>query len=147
MYAIHQNILPSSVITHSLFLPNFTPSTIYPLPQSHDALDAAQVKVVGNLIVAGGQDLRVFEVREETAPVAASSGVPNDANQTNGNGTAVRVDVVGGDDEEGEIGEDLGDSFFDNGPLEVCIVSCAGPVMISHFMEILTDASARSSQV
>lgn len=108
MHAIHQNLLPSSVIHHSLFLPNFTPSTIYPLPQPHDVLDSADVKVVGNLIVAGGQDLRVFEIREETAPVAAESVDQGDV-------------ANGAVDEEGEIGEDLGDSFFDNGPSEVCM--------------------------
>jgi cleavage and polyadenylation specificity factor subunit 1 len=115
MYAIHQNILPSSVVTHSLFLPNFTPSTIYPLPQAHDALEAAQVKVVGNLIVAGGQDLRVFEIREELVPITQGDA-DADVN-LDGDGNAGR----GAADEEGEIGEDLGDSFFDNGPLEVCI--------------------------
>jgi cleavage and polyadenylation specificity factor subunit 1 len=124
MYAIHQNILPSSVVTHSLFLPNFTPSTIYPLPQLHDALDAAQIKVVGNLIVAGGQDLRVFEIREEIAPVTEDNDLVAD-DVTGGpysNGISAGR---GPGDEEGEIGEDVGDSFFDNGPSEVCINSSA----------------------
>ena len=76
MHALHQNLLPASAIYHALFLPNFTPSTIYPLPQP---VNAPEVKVVGNLIVAGGQDLRVFEVREETERLKdpPPNGLPN----------------------------------------------------------------------
>jgi cleavage and polyadenylation specificity factor subunit 1 len=106
MYAIHQTVLPPSAIHHSLFLPNFTPSTIYPVPQPHSP-DAPQVKVVGNLIVAGGNDLRVFEIRE--AQVASLSG--------NSNGIK-KPDVVS--DEEGEIEEGMEEDFYDIGHEEVC---------------------------
>jgi cleavage and polyadenylation specificity factor subunit 1 len=91
MYALHSTLLPPSAIHHSLFLPHFTPSTIYPLPKAHAVGDSAEVKVVGNLVVAGGQDLRVFEIREELRPVQEAE-LPAD-------GT--------------DLPDDLGDSFFD----------------------------------
>jgi hypothetical protein len=97
MFAIHETLLAPSAIHYSLFLPNFTPSTIYPLPRPSSA-DAPEVKVLGNLVVAGGQDLRVFEIREESSPIP-------DAREMNGD-PVMRE-------------EELGDSFFDNGPSEV----------------------------
>lgn len=109
MYAIHQTILPPSAIHHSLFLPNFTPSTIYPLPQPH-SVDAPQVSVVGNLIVAGSNDLRVFEIRESQIPVLGSTSKQNGVN---GN--------ADGSDEEGEIEEGMEEDFYDTGHVEVCI--------------------------
>lgn len=108
MYAIHQTVLPPSAIHQSLYLPNFTPSTIYPLPQAHSP-DAPQVKVVGNLIVAGGNDLRVFEIRE------SQSALIPDSKHTNGtNGT-----LEGASDEEGEIEEGMEEDFYDIGHSEV----------------------------
>lgn len=75
MQAIHQPLIPETGIRHSLFLEHFTPSTIYPYPQpawvrryglsSSDDPDGPRIKIIGNLIVAGGSELRVFEVREE----------------------------------------------------------------------------------
>lgn len=105
MYALHSTLLPSSAIHHALFLANFTPSTIYQLPKPHAAIDGPDVKVVGNLVVAGGQDLRVFEIREEARPV-----------QDGANG-------VNGDDDvpmsEQPPLDDMGDSFFDSAPTDV----------------------------
>ena len=110
MYAIHQTVLPPSAIHHSLFLPNFTPSTIYPSPQAHNP-DAPQVKVVGNLIVAGGNDLRVFEIREsQIASTSSSSSQRVDG----GNGLQGAMS-----DEEGEIEEGMEEDFFDIGHAEV----------------------------
>lgn len=111
MYAIHQTILPPSAVHHSLFLPNFTPSTIYPLPHPHQ-LDAPQVSVVGNLIVAGGNDLRVFEIRESQVPQ-----LPATSKQNGVNGHA------DGSDEEGEIEEGMEEDFYDIGQAEVRIPS------------------------
>lgn len=78
MQAIHQTLLPGTAIYHSLFLEHFTPSTIYPYPQpsylrqygvgsssSPEDSEHLQIKIVGNLIAAGGSELRVFEVRQE----------------------------------------------------------------------------------
>ena len=75
MQAIHQPLIPETGIRHSLFLEHFTPSTIYPYPQpawvrryglsSSDDPDGPRINIIGNLIVAGGSELRVFEVREE----------------------------------------------------------------------------------
>jgi cleavage and polyadenylation specificity factor subunit 1 len=75
MQAIHQPLFPGTAVHHSLFLDHFTPSTIYPYPQpawirqyglsSSEGAEGIQIKIVGNLIVAGGSELRVFEVREE----------------------------------------------------------------------------------
>ncbi|OCF35639.1 protein CFT1 [Kwoniella heveanensis BCC8398] len=97
MYGLHQTLLPASAIHQSLFLPNFTPSTIYPPPKPHAALDVPEEKVVGNLVVAGGQGLRVFEIRETleaaTSPAEAISGNL--------------------DGDQGE--ESIGDGFFDEG--------------------------------
>ncbi|ORX39210.1 cleavage and polyadenylation specific protein [Kockovaella imperatae] len=78
MHALHSTLLPPSAVHHSLYLPNFTPSTIYPLPASHDS-SAPEIKVVGNLIVAGGEDLRVFEIRESQRPLPAVNGVHDEA--------------------------------------------------------------------
>lgn len=61
MHALHQTLLPPSAVHHSLYVPHLTPSTIYPFP----APPSSTVKVIGNLVVAGGQDLRVFEIREQ----------------------------------------------------------------------------------
>lgn len=107
MYALHQTVLPPSAVHHSLFLPNFTPSTIYPAPQPHSP-DAPQVKVVGNLIVAGGNDLRVFEIRE--AQVAVLSETSNGVKRREASS-----------DEEGEIEEGMEEDFYDTGHAEVCI--------------------------
>lgn len=103
MHAFHHSLLPPSSVHHSLFLSNFTPSTIYPLPQPHTSSPVPDTKVIGNLIVAGGQDLRVFEIREQHVPVAASG-----ARQTNG-------DSGEGVDMDEEMAEELGDNFFDTG--------------------------------
>ena len=97
--------LPSS-IHHSLFLPNFTPSTIYPLPKSQHA-DSPEVKVTGNLIVAGSQDIRVFEIREQN--VAVHEALPEDNQLETANGEL-----------DGKIEED----FFDNGPSQVRYLLC-----------------------
>lgn len=104
MHALYSSLLPPSAVHHSLFLPHFTPSTIYQLPKPHAALETPEVKVRGNLIVAGGQDLRVFEIREETAAVQ---------------------DQAPSEEQNGDV--DLGDSFFDSAPADVsqarrCIV-------------------------
>ena len=100
MHALHSTLLPSSVICHSLFLRNFTPSTIYPIPRPVTAVDLPDIRVVGNLVVAGGEDLRVFEIREESVPV--SGGETNEVNgEMNGNGEMVEED------------------FFDTGHAEV----------------------------
>ncbi|WVW79420.1 protein CFT1 [Kwoniella bestiolae CBS 10118] len=99
MHAFHQTLLPSSSIHHSLFLPNFTPSTIYPLPKPIDDT-APDVKVIGNLIVAGGENLRVFEIREFQQYPILQNGIVNGE----------------GDEEMLEEGEErLGDGFFDDG--------------------------------
>ncbi|WWC73047.1 protein CFT1 [Kwoniella pini CBS 10737] len=100
MHALHQTLLPSSSIHHSLYLPNFTPSTIYPLPKPISNIDnnnnnSHEVKVIGNLIVAGGENLRIFEIRE-------SIEIPIN------NSLKQEEDI-----EEGE--ERLGDGFYDDG--------------------------------
>lgn len=97
MHALYSSLLGPSAVHHSLFLPHFTPSTIYPLPKPHTALETPEVKVRGNLIVAGGQDFRVFEIREETA--AVDQPVAEDQGQN------------------GDV--DVGDSFFDSAPADV----------------------------
>ena len=104
MHALHSTLLPSSAIHHSLFLPNFTPSTIYPLPTPVTTIDAPDVKVVGNLVVAGGEDFRVFEIREESLVVRE-----REVNGLNGiHGVNGDAEVVEGD-------------FFDTGHAEVRI--------------------------
>ncbi|KAK4687316.1 cleavage and polyadenylation specificity factor subunit 1, partial [Tremellales sp. Uapishka_1] len=100
MHALHQNLLPASAIHHSLYLSNFTPSTIYPLPKPHTTVDRPEIRVVGNLVVAGGEDLRVFEIREESVAVVDEKDHGMEG-----------VEGGGGD-------EDLGDNFFDTGHAE-----------------------------
>jgi len=108
MHALHSTLLPSSAIYHSLFLPNFTPSTIYPLPISiATRSDAPDVHVVGNLVVAGGEDLRVFEIREEIIPIRES-----EVNGVNGNGDG---NGMNGD------AEGMEEDFFDTGHADVRI--------------------------
>jgi cleavage and polyadenylation specificity factor subunit 1 len=107
MYAIHSTLLPPSAIHHTLYLPHFTPSTIYPIPRPSSS--TSDIKVIGNLIVGGISDLRVFEIREESRPV-----LPNGPDGVDGDGGA------GGEGEEGMIdGEELGDGFLNNGPSHV----------------------------
>nr|ODO03748.1 protein CFT1 [Cryptococcus depauperatus CBS 7855] len=101
MHALHQTLLPSSSIHYSLFLPNFTPSTIYPLPNPPASLDAPDIKVVGNLVVAGAEVLRVFEIREEKVPILEQD---------------IQSNVVDGQQTNDDIQmEELGDGFFDEG--------------------------------
>jgi cleavage and polyadenylation specificity factor subunit 1 len=102
MQALHSTVLPPSAIHHSLFLPHFTPSTIYALPKPHAALEAPEIKVVGNLVVAGGQDLRVFEIREELRPITEEQG---------------RLLVPAASEQD--MPDDMGDSFFDTAPADV----------------------------
>ncbi|WWC91156.1 uncharacterized protein L201_006097 [Kwoniella dendrophila CBS 6074] len=129
MHAFHQTLLPSSSIHHSLFLPNFTPSTIYPLPKpistnvnsitnndnDSDNEDLDHVKVIGNLIVAGGENLRVFEIREFIE-------YPQQQQQQQINYNQIKHEDGDNDnenrdqDEDMEEGEErLGDGFFDDG--------------------------------
>jgi cleavage and polyadenylation specificity factor subunit 1 len=132
MYAIHSTLLPPSAVHHTLYLPHFTPSTIYPLPRPSTST-AQDVKVVGNLVLAGLSDLRIFEVREEQRPVPQGQG------------------HVGEDDVMGEglpkapttmvHGEELGDSFFDTGPTQVRLYYLS--TLIMHLMlrsQYCTDA-------
>jgi cleavage and polyadenylation specificity factor subunit 1 len=102
MHAFHQTLLPASAIHHSLFLPNFTPSTIYPLPRPHTEQDEPEVKVIGNLIVAGGEDLRVFEIRELLVPL---------------------LDVQKEDTTDiGDVKmDDVGDGFMEGAHVDVCV--------------------------
>ena len=67
------------------------------------AVDLPEIRVAGNLVVAGGEDLRVFEIREELVP--APGGETNEVNGgMNGNVEMVEED------------------FFDTGHAEVRIV-------------------------
>ncbi len=76
--------------------PNFTPSTIpASRPQDDGAGPSTEIKVVGNLVVAGGQDLRVFEIREVTLPVAR----PSELSDVSAQGK-LEADVQRGLDEE-----------------------------------------------
>ncbi|OXG80075.1 protein CFT1 [Cryptococcus neoformans var. grubii Br795] len=102
MHALHQTLLPSSSIHHSLFLPHFTPSTIYPLPKPPAVLDTPDVKVIGNLVVAGAEVLRVFEIREESVPIIEKA--------------KLEEDVAEG--EKDVQMEEVGDGFFDDGHAE-----------------------------
>ncbi|WVQ81298.1 protein CFT1 [Cryptococcus sp. DSM 104549] len=106
MHALHSTLLPSSTIHHSLFLPNFTPSTIYPLPKPPSATGTPEIKVIGNLICAGGETLRVFEVREEAVEVGGGGNGELDG------GAKGEEGVNGSGDAEME---ELGDGFFDDG--------------------------------
>lgn len=107
MHALHSTLLPPSAVHHSLFLPNFTPSTIYPLPKP--STSTADVKVVGNLVVGGKSDLRVFEIRESLMPVI-------DASQPNG--SKDEINGVAGANGAAEI-DGMDEDFYDTGPLEV----------------------------
>ena len=90
MHALHSTLLPPSAIYHSLFLPNFTPSTIYPLPRPATTIDEPDVEVTGNLVVAGGEDLRIFEIREQLVPVHERE--VNGVNGMNGDNEMVEED-------------------------------------------------------
>ncbi len=84
MQAIHSTLLESSSIHHAVFLPHFTPSTIYPFPQPRrrtpGVLDSTlEIRVVGNVVVAGGSDLRVFEVRQEPILLGEDQRVKDEA--------------------------------------------------------------------
>ncbi|EIW66021.1 hypothetical protein TREMEDRAFT_70300 [Tremella mesenterica DSM 1558] len=102
MYALHQPLLPSSSVHFSLFLPNFTPSTIYPLPSPHTPYETPPIKVLGNVVVAGGQDLRVFEIREQQVPIPES---PREDG----------VDQTKVEKMDEDMADDIGDNFFDTG--------------------------------
>ncbi len=126
MYAIHSTLLAPSAIHHTLYLPHFTPSTIYPLPRPSTST-APDIKVVGNLVVAGISDLRVFEIREEPRPVL--SHVSNGADGVNG------INGSGGGAVDGMVdGEELGDGFLDNGPAQVRLYIHAWLCLLPHML-------------
>lgn len=105
MQALHSTLLPPTAVHYSLYLPNFTPSTIYPLPRPHT--DAPEIKITGNLIVAGNEDIRVFEIRESSVAREDSLSIPNGLGGTDVNGGVIKD--VGGMEED----------FYDTGPSEV----------------------------
>jgi hypothetical protein len=127
MQALHSTLLPPSAIHHSLYLPNFTPSTIYPLPRPHT--DAPEIKISGNLIVAGNEDIRVFEIRESL--IARTDSLPI-TNGVNGYGT----NGVNGVEDVGAMEED----FYDTGPSEVRSLCSMANTM--HCLLLLISACA-----
>jgi len=130
MQAIHQPLIPGTGIRHSLFLEHFTPSTIYPYPQpawvgqyglsSSDDTSGPKIEIVGNLIVAGGPDLRVFELREE--PVLLDE---NDEEVKEADAVA-RARMEAEPQMEMDVGDD--DGFRNIGDTDVIQVSLILPV-------------------
>jgi cleavage and polyadenylation specificity factor subunit 1 len=130
MQAIHQPLIHGTGIRHSLFLEHFTPSTIYPYPQpawirqyglsSSGEMDGPKIRIVGNLIVAGGPDLRVFEVREEPVLLDEHDEEVKEA------GAAARARVEAEQRIEMDVEED--DGFRNIGETDVVQVSLILPV-------------------
>jgi hypothetical protein len=73
--ALVSTLVPASGVSHALFLP-LAPATQHPLPVRAFAAGGPSPggRVLSNLVLARGRRLRVFEVREEPSPTAASSG-------------------------------------------------------------------------
>ncbi len=119
MHALHQNLLPSSSVNHSLYLPHFTPSTIYPLPRPHTTIpNVPEIKVVGNLIVAGGEDVRVFEIREQLIP------------------SVIKNEIEEERDTQAELmAEGFGDGFFESEPAQVRFDYSGRPVCRRTFAD------------
>jgi len=125
MQAIHQPLIPGTGIRHSLFLEHFTPSTIYPYPQpawvrqyglsSSDDTNGPPIKIVGNLIVAGGPELRVFEVREEPVLLDENDEEVKEA------GAAARARAEAEQQMQMDMGDD--DGFRNIGDTDVVSVS------------------------
>ena len=108
MHALHSNLLPPSAIHHALFLPNFTPSTIYPLPTPH--VDGPETTVLGNLVVAGHEDLRVFEIRQLKVAILDPAEDGDGPEKVNG------LTANGVDPTQDGMEED----FYDTGHAKVC---------------------------
>ena len=130
MQAIHQPLIPGTGIRHSLFLEHFTPSTIYPYPQpawvgqyglsSSDDTSGPKIKIVGNLIVAGGPDLRVFELREEPVLLDENDDEVKEAD------AVARARMEAEPQMEMDVGDD--DGFRNIGDTDVIQVSLILPV-------------------
>lgn len=127
MQALHSTLLPPSAVHYSLFLPNFTPSTIYALPRPHT--DAPETKIIGNLIVAGNEDVRVFEIRESSVARTDSESVTNGVNGEMNGDAPPEVDGMEED-------------FYDNGPLEVRYFMLWAIAM--HLVQLLIPARTGS---
>ena len=132
MHALLSTVLPPSAVHHSLFLPNFTPSTIYPLPQPHN--EEQEIKVVGNLIVAGSEDIRVFEIRES---IIAISDQPAGAKSVTDTGFESKPADVEGMEED----------FYDTGHAEVRLLPMHFLRSCAHFSVLRFDMSRVESYI
>lgn len=63
MYGFRQELIPPSGVEHAVFI-KLTPSSL-----GEDSGPSSSSKVVANLVVARSSLLRIFEVREEPAPL------------------------------------------------------------------------------
>jgi cleavage and polyadenylation specificity factor subunit 1 len=92
MYALRQELISPNGVEHSLFM-KLTSSCVS---------SSSQTKVIANLVVARSNLLRIFEVREEAAPLPSLEEVEGKANA----GTSkVGTEAVEGEvemDQEGE---------------------------------------------
>jgi len=70
MHALHQEIIPPSGVEFATSL-KLTPSTL-DVPSTTSARHEIAARVLCNVVVARSNLLRIFEVREELAPVGSS---------------------------------------------------------------------------
>ncbi len=105
MHALRQEILPPSGVEFAACL-NFTPST---LPDTDPLSQAGRTPL--NVVVARSNLLRIFEVREEPAPVSAQK----EHNKERHVGVRMGTEAV-----EGEVEMDpLGEGFVNMGAVKV----------------------------
>ncbi|THU95820.1 cleavage factor protein [Dendrothele bispora CBS 962.96] len=89
MHALHQEIIPPSGIEFATSL-KLTPSTL-DLPPSTSARHEIAARVLCNVVVARSNLLRIFEVREELAPVGSNEEEREMKGEQDGKDGRVRV--------------------------------------------------------
>lgn len=114
-FALHQDILRPSGVEFAVSLNLVVPST---------ASSSSDVQVLGNLVVARANVLKVFEIRRQSASLRADLADPGESLAANG-----------GDGVEGEVKMDTqGDGFVNMGELKVIldVQRCSGSFELGH---------------
>jgi cleavage and polyadenylation specificity factor subunit 1 len=91
MHALHQELIPPSGIEYATTL-KLTPTALgNGLSPNTSARHEIAARVLCNVVVARSNFLRIFEVREELAPVGSSEEEKEARGERNGKDSKVRV--------------------------------------------------------
>lgn len=118
MQAIHQEILPASGVEFATclkLLPSTTSAWSLPTPQNPTARTELASRALFNVVVARSNILRIFEAREEPAPIVSQNEAEQERRATVRKGT----EAVEGEVEMDEQGE----GFLNLGSAKVNLIT------------------------